>query len=118
MIYPVCYKSFINWLNTDQNYNLIYELIGSPKPFDVTLRDGLQNLSNKKTTLFGSYENFTTEKKYEIYKIIMEYYNPEFIEIGAIVSSKILPIFADSIELYKNCFGTNILNYIFMSLLE
>jgi isopropylmalate/homocitrate/citramalate synthase len=112
MIYPVCYKSFINWLNTNQNYNFIYQLIGSPRPFDVTLRDGLQSLSIIKKTSFGSYEDFTTKKKYEIYKIIMEYYNPEFIEIGALVSSRILPIFADSIELYKKCISNNKLNYI------
>ena len=35
----------------------IYNLLGKPRPFDVTLRDGLQGLSKEEQKLF------TTEEK-------------------------------------------------------
>lgn len=58
--------------------------------FDVTLRDGLQSVSK----LYN-----LDEKKLILDNIIMK--NPQAIEIGSIVSPKILPQMNNSIELYK-----------------
>ena len=63
------------------------------KLFDVTLRDGLQSM--KKFYKFS-------EKKDLLHKIINKY-NPESIEVGSIVSSKVLPQMHDSLKLYNYC---------------
>lgn len=60
--------------------------------FDVTLRDGLQSIKKIYTI---------QEKKYMLHNIIRKYPNTKDIEIGSMVSSKILPQMNDSIELYK-----------------
>lgn len=59
--------------------------------FDVTLRDGLQSI---KTC-------YSLSSKKEILDEIIKKRNPSFIEVGSIVSPKILPQMNDSIELYK-----------------
>lgn len=59
--------------------------------FDVTLRDGLQSLS----TIYS-----LNHKKRLLDKIIKSRL-PDSIEVGSIVSSKILPQMSNSIELYK-----------------
>lgn len=59
--------------------------------FDVSLRDGLQSI-NKVYTL--------NEKKNILHDIIKNY-KPNSIEVGSIVSSKILPQMDNSVELYK-----------------
>ena len=61
--------------------------------FDVSLRDGLQSVSR--------FYKFS-EKKDLLHKIINKY-NPEKIEVGSIVNSKILPQMHDSLRLYKYC---------------
>ena len=61
--------------------------------FDVSLRDGLQSM--KRIYKFS-------EKKDLLHKIINKY-NPESIEVGSIVSTKVLPQMHDSLKLYKYC---------------
>ena len=60
--------------------------------FDVTLRDGLQSMKKIYTI---------QEKKDILHNIIQKYPQTKNIEIGSMVSSKILPQMNDSIELYK-----------------
>ena len=60
--------------------------------FDVTLRDGLQSIKKIYTI---------QEKKDMLHNIIRKYPNTKDIEIGSMVSSKILPQMNDSFELYK-----------------
>ena len=62
------------------------------KFFDVSLRDGLQSLKKIYTL---------SEKKDLLHRIICKY-NPHSIEIGSIVSSKVLPQMYNSIELFKH----------------
>jgi len=101
---PKCAKTFKSYCLSNSIFNNTYTLIGSPIPFDVTLRDGIQslNLDNK------NLENFSLEKKIEIYDFILENYKPKNIEIGSIVNNRILPIFKDTeqlfnyVESYKN----------------
>ena len=59
--------------------------------FDVTLRDGLQSLSTVHSL---------NHKKRLLDKIVKSR-SPDSIEVGSIVSSKILPQMSDSLELYK-----------------
>jgi len=94
---PTCFLTFKIWCESNSKYFEIYEILGKPRPFDVSLRDGLQSLP------IG--EIYTLDKKKEIYQYICDKYNPSYLEIGSIVSKKVLPIFKDSIELfnyYKN----------------
>jgi hydroxymethylglutaryl-CoA lyase len=62
------------------------------KLFDVSLRDGLQSLPGILSLI---------KKKNILHKIINKY-NPESIEVGSIVSDKILPQLKDSKELFKH----------------
>lgn len=94
-IYPVCSKTFNKWLCSNIKYINLYNEI-NPKLFDVSLRDGLQNIKKEE------HQNYTTEKKIQIYKDICLKYNPNYIEVGSLVSNKVLPIFSDSLEIYAN----------------
>ena len=94
-IYPTCAKSFRSWRLSNPKLNKFYYEMGEPVPFDVTLRDGIQSLTKEEQT------NFTTNKKLEIYKDIVLKHEPKNIEIGSIVSEKVLPIFNDTISILK-----------------
>ena len=60
------------------------------KLFDVTLRDGLQ--TSKKI--------YTLNEKKNILNNIIKTYNPQHVEVGSIVSKKVLPQMEHSQELY------------------
>lgn len=92
--YPTCHNSFRKWCFSNKKYIDLYIKLGRPTPFDVTLRDGLQSLSKEEK------ENYTTNKKIEIYNHIIEKHNVKNIEIGSIVSKKVLPIFNDTLNLH------------------
>jgi hydroxymethylglutaryl-CoA lyase len=62
------------------------------KLFDVSLRDGLQSLPGILSLI---------KKKNILHKIINKY-NPESIEVGSIVSDKILPQLKDSKQLFNH----------------
>lgn len=66
-------------------------LAESVRLFDVTLRDGLQSSSKPYTF---------NDKKYILHQIVHQR-KPNAIEIGSIVSAKVLPEMKDSIKLYK-----------------
>ena len=68
------------------------------KLFDVTLRDGLQSISK----IYN-----LTEKKEILQNIILK--RPQAIEIGSIVSPKILPQMNNSLELYQEAKQYNII---------
>jgi hypothetical protein len=85
---------FNKWLLSNPNYYYIYCQLGKPKPFDVTLRDGLQGLPleqqvkynlNTKTTIYNELKSCELEN----------------IEIGSIVSDKIYPIFSDTLSFFS-----------------
>jgi hypothetical protein len=84
--YPTCIKSFIKFVLSDYKFLNVYNKIGNPRPFDVTLRDGLQALSNKEQN------EFTTHNKKILYNYLVEKYCPKNIEIGSFVNNKVLPI--------------------------
>lgn len=89
--YPKCARSFKLFCENNDHINTrhINKLI-NVKSFDVSLRDGLQGLSQNEQT------NMTIIDKIKLYYQIKEKYHPENMEIGSIVSSKVLPIFQDS----------------------
>jgi isopropylmalate/homocitrate/citramalate synthase len=89
------YYSFTKLDLLNKKEVMLYNKLGSPKPFDVTLRDGLQSLSKENQKLY------TLEKKKEIYEKINLIYRPKSIEFGSIVSKNILPIFSDTLELFN-----------------
>lgn len=63
-----------------------------PRLFDVTLRDGIQAASPL---------IYTTDFKKQMFKKLIETRHPNAIEIGSIVSPKVLPIMGDSMEMHK-----------------
>lgn len=86
-------------------FNKVYNRLGCPKPFDVTLRDGLQSLSKEEQKMY------TLEKKKDIYEKIILIHNPKNIEIGSIVSQRVLPIFSDTLDLFKHIDSINDKDY-------
>jgi hypothetical protein len=88
-IYPKCINTFNKWLNDYPEYYRIYKNIGSPSAFDVSLRDGIQGL-----------QSMSFEQKISMYNQIYKYHQPKNMEIGSIVSEKVLPIFKDSLKVY------------------
>ena len=80
------YRSVLSKINKNYFNNNI-----SLKLFDVSLRDGLQ--AQKKIYSLSEKKNMLNE--------IIDIYNPDNIEVGSIVSEKVLPQMKNSIELYK-----------------
>ena len=102
-IYPKSTSAFIKLIKTDKRVlNKLINIKDVIRPFDVTLRDGLQAL----TPLEQKY--FTTEKKKELYQTIIKKYNPKNIEIGSSVNKNLFPIFNDTEELFKYSENYNI----------
>ena len=95
-IYPKCALDFKKILKTNPDFSKFYYFLGEPKPFDVTLRDGLQSLSIEEQ------KKYTFKEKLDLYHRINFNYTPKNIEIGSIVSEKVLPVFKDSIKLFQN----------------
>lgn len=62
------------------------------KLFDVSLRDGLQSIK----------KIYTLSEKKDLYHKIVQKYRPSNIEIGSIVSSKVLPQMQNSLDLFKH----------------
>jgi hydroxymethylglutaryl-CoA lyase len=86
-----CAKTFFQWLKSNSKYLQTYQKLGSPKPFDVSLRDGLQS----------SKEHISTTYKLNLFVESCINHSPCAVEIGSLVSPKILPVLADSSDLYK-----------------
>uniref|UniRef100_A0A6C0EH44 Pyruvate carboxyltransferase domain-containing protein n=1 Tax=viral metagenome TaxID=1070528 RepID=A0A6C0EH44_9ZZZZ len=77
-------------------------MLGKVRFFDVSLRDGLQSLKSC----------YTMNEKKQMLNHIMKVYNPRDIEVGSLVSQKILPQMSGSLELY-NYATTNYPNHNF-----
>ena len=92
--YPQCSNTFKK-LMIKQEVKPLLSYLEDIKIFDVTLRDGLQGLSKY------DQQEYVLEKKINLYHKILFNYNPKNIEIGSIVSPKVLPIFKDSLELFE-----------------
>jgi hypothetical protein len=96
-IYPICAPSFKNWRLTNLKYNKIYNHLGNPKPFDVTLKNKLHNFKINQP-IFNSRFYF---KQLDLYHKICLKYQPNGIEICSIVTDKLLPLFTDVVILYN-----------------
>ena len=81
-IYPICVNSFKKWLNYN-DYNKIYNSLGRPKPFDITLKKYLQKY-NVNSNIFYS-------KQLELYHKICLKYRPASIEIYHNLTDNLLP---------------------------
>ena len=97
-LYPKCALDFKRILNTNPKFSNFYYNLGSPKPFDVTLRDGLQSLPKEQQ------EKISFSDKLNLYHNVKFNHNPENIEIGSIVSKKVLPVFSNSIDLFQDIY--------------
>jgi len=65
----------------------------NPILFDVSLRDGIQSAKS---------ENFPLPKKIQLFHSIIHANTATKIEVGSLVSSKILPVFNDSLVLFNH----------------
>ena len=84
-------KKILRKINSDIVLKQAYNEI-SPILFDVTLRDGIQKLYHMST--YDKIVNFNT---------ILRQMEPTKIEIGSLVSPKILPIMQDTPQLFQEC---------------
>jgi len=84
-------KSIKNHILKTPKLNYLYKII-NPILFDVSLRDGIQGLKP---------EDMPYNKKIETFSNIMRDMSPTNMEIGSIVSPKVLPIMSDTTELFK-----------------
>ena len=102
-MYPKCAHTFRNWCLSNPTYEKFYCRLGEPQPFDVTLRDGLQGLPK------DIQKHYITNDKLKMYHNIIFNYKPINIEIGSIVSEKVLPIFKDTLDILNtlNTFDTH-----------
>lgn len=87
---------FIAIYNSNQCFQKIFNKIGKPKTFDVTLRDGLQNITDA-----NEIKKHDLSYKKQLYHNIYFNFFPTNMEVGSLVSKKALPILADSMELLK-----------------
>ena len=87
-IRSIIYKS----IKHSEVYNRI-----APILFDVSLRDGIQGANPG---------DWPTIRKREVFNTIVSHYQPQSIEIGSLCSYKILPILADTQELYTHTMST------------
>ena len=89
--YPNCARTFKIFCESDKGIlNRYVNKLIKVTPFDVSLRDGLQGLSKQQQL------TMTQSNKVELYYNIKHKYKPRDMEIGSIVSNKVLPIFQDS----------------------
>jgi isopropylmalate/homocitrate/citramalate synthase len=96
-IYPTCYRSFIKMVGLSERILMVYSnLREKPRPFDVSLRDGLQTLCKLDQDLICK-----NNAKENIFSDIITKHNPRHIEIGSLCSDKVFPVFKDSISLYN-----------------
>jgi hypothetical protein len=54
-MYPKCAKSFKQWCSSRYKFGKLYNDLGKPMPFDVTLRDGLQALSKEEQNKYSTH---------------------------------------------------------------
>lgn len=96
LFYPKCAKSFIDFCNSETHLtNKFMNKLHNVKPFDVSLRDGLQGLSKEQQLTIKPIDQIN------LYFQIKEKYQPINMEIGSIVSSKVFPIFKNSDSFYN-----------------
>lgn len=86
--------------NKNKNINNLYLKL-KPNLFDVSLRDGLQSLNKEQQEKFSLFE-----KKLLFHNIVLNQ-QPKSIEIGSIVSNKILPVFHDTLDLHDYVINYN-----------
>ena len=99
--YPKCAQSFKQWCKSRPQYWKLYNELGQPTPFDVSLRDGIQSLTSEEQ------QKFTLQHKLSLYSQITNQFQPKEIEIGSIVNEKVLPVFKDTLELFKEIRNRN-----------
>lgn len=85
--YPVCVNSFKKWLNYNDN-NKIYNILGRPKPFDITLK----NYSHK---YYVNTNNFYY-KQLDLYHKICLKYRPANMEIYHTLTDSLLPNYIEN----------------------
>jgi len=84
-------RSFVEFCQSNKSLtNKYINQLLKVRPFDVTLRDGLQGLT------IDEQKNYVTDFKKQIYQEIIDKHNPLNLEIGSFVSGKLLPIFNDT----------------------
>jgi isopropylmalate/homocitrate/citramalate synthase len=97
VFYPKCAKTFREFYSRDKSLFSKYIMkLKDVRPFDVTLRDGLQGLSKEEQI------NIKSLDKIKLYFLIQQKYEPANMEIGSVVSNKIFPVFQDSSTIYNH----------------
>jgi hypothetical protein len=83
--------TILEQINNNKALSQLYNRI-NPNLFDVTLRDGIQTM-----------KSMDIIQKIQYFNNINTNMSPKKIEVGSLVSNKILPIMSDTPEFYKHC---------------
>jgi isopropylmalate/homocitrate/citramalate synthase len=84
-------SSFIEFWQSNKSLTHKYvNTLLKVKPFDVTLRDGLQGLS------LDEQKKYVSDYKKKMYQEIIDKHNPTNLEVGSCVNTNLLPIFKDT----------------------
>jgi hypothetical protein len=76
IITPTCNRTFQKWLNTRSDFKYIYNLIGKPRPHDITLNAGIKKMPKEEREQFEKIDDHML-----VYKQIVDKYYPETIDI-------------------------------------
>lgn len=90
-IYPVCVNSFKKWRLSNQQYNKIYNSLGQPKPFDITLKNNLQKNDFINNDFYY--------KQLDLYHKICLKYRPANMEICPTLTDNLFPLFTNTLIL-------------------
>jgi len=108
MIFPKCAIGFKQWLNSNNKWKHIYYNLGSPLPFDISLRECIYSNNNNNNNNNNKYpfikkETYTQQEKQDIYHKIYFNYRPKSIEIGSSINN--INDFLDYIKDYQKIGG-------------
>jgi len=91
-IYSVCANSFKKWRLTNKQYNNIYNILGRPKPFDITFKNILETHQLNNNNFYY--------KQLDLYHKICLQHRPANIEICPALTYNLLPLFTNTLLLH------------------
>jgi hypothetical protein len=98
LLYPSCSKTFKKWRQINPTFQKVYNIIGSPKPFDVSLipKGGINSFYENENNEKNIYKLDTIDKL-KVYINSTRKHNVKNIDLGNIEPTSNFPIFDDSI---------------------
>jgi hypothetical protein len=111
LLYPSCSKTFKKWRQINPTFQKVYNIIGSPKPFDVSLipKGGINSFYENENNEKNIYKLDTIDKL-KVYINSTRKHNVKNIDLGNIEPTSNFPIFDDSIPFLDLITNFNVYN--------